>query len=48
MRAFPDANRLISYLLNPEAASPITTFVEMAVVGRFTLLVSEPLLYEFT
>ena len=48
MRAFPDANILISYLLNPLAESPINTFVEAAITGRFTLLLTADLLQEFT
>lgn len=47
MRAFPDANILISYLLSPTGESPINTIIEGAVTGRYTLLVAEALFQEF-
>jgi uncharacterized protein len=46
MRALLDVNILISYLLNPSRPGTITTVVEAAVSGTFTLLVMDDLLQE--
>lgn len=46
MRVFLDANILISYLLNPNGATPINVVVESAWAGAYTLIVAEPLFEE--
>jgi uncharacterized protein len=42
MRALLDANIFISYLLYPTAATPPAIIARAGLVGRYTLLVSEP------
>lgn len=48
MRVRFDANIFISYLLQTSRASAVRMIVEAALAGRFTLLVSNSLLEEFT
>lgn len=48
MRVLLDANIFISFLLHPRRQSPSALLVRSAVAGRFTLLLPEALLQEFT
>lgn len=48
MRVLLDTNILISYLLHRSPASPVTTLVEAAILGDFTLLLPESLLEELS
>jgi len=47
MRVLLDTNVFISYLLRNAPGSPITSIVAAAVRGRYTLLLSDSILYEF-
>ena len=46
MRALLDANIFISYLLSPRKHSPVVTMVNLALSGRFRLLLAEDLVDE--
>jgi predicted nucleic acid-binding protein len=48
MRVFLDANILISYLLEASDESAVKQCVNAAFAGRYTLLLAQPLLDEFT
>lgn len=48
MRALLDANIFISYLLKSNPKSPIVEIIHAGVRGRYTLLLSAPLLEEFS
>jgi putative PIN family toxin of toxin-antitoxin system len=48
MRVLLDANVFISYLLYPREPGPIRRIINAAVLGRFTLLLPEALLTEFS
>lgn len=48
LRVLLDANIFISYLLNPQADTPITMIMRAGVVGTFTILLPDALLEEFS